>query len=99
MYQTINYSQFNDAFTSSIRPDTFSYKGLHALFDWLESYEEDTGEEQELDVIAICCDFTEYASIEEYNEIYGGDAETVEDIEEKTIVIPVYGGGFIIQNY
>ena len=58
MKQTINFSQFYDAF-QSIRPDNFSYQGLRILYDWFESYQDDTGEEIELDVIAICCDFNE----------------------------------------
>jgi hypothetical protein len=42
--------------------DAFSYEGLGALFEYLTEYEEDTGAELELDVVAICCDFDEYAS-------------------------------------
>lgn len=66
MYQNINWHNFQDAF-QSIRPNNFSYEGLRALFDYLEQLEEDTGEEIELDVIALCC---EYSEIEEYEEAY-----------------------------
>ena len=59
MKQNINEYQFRRAFETS-RPNNFSYEGLKALFDYLEQYEEETGQELELDVIAICCDFTEY---------------------------------------
>jgi len=58
MKQTVNFSTFQTAF-ESIRPDNFTYEGLTALFNWIEQQEQDTGEEQELDVIALCCDFTE----------------------------------------
>ena len=58
MKQTVNFSTFQTAF-ESIRPDNFSYEGLTWLFDWLEQQEQDTGMEQELDVIALCCDFSE----------------------------------------
>jgi hypothetical protein len=58
MKQTIGLSQFTDAFTA-IRPNNFSYQGLEILFNGLEEFEEDTNEEIELDVIAICCDFYE----------------------------------------
>ena len=58
MKQTINVYQFRDAF-KSIRPDNFSDSGLSALFDYLEAYEDDTGEDLELDVIGLCCDFSE----------------------------------------
>ena len=58
MKQTINFYDFRRTF-ESIRPDNFSDSGLSALFDYLEAYEGDTGEELELDVIALCCDFSE----------------------------------------
>jgi hypothetical protein len=58
MKQTVNFSTFQTAF-ESIRPDNFSYEGLTWLFDWIEQQEQDTGMEQELDVIALCCDFSE----------------------------------------
>jgi hypothetical protein len=58
MKQTIGLSQFQDAF-DAIRPNNFSYEGLEQLFNYFESYEQDTNEEIELDVIAICCEYSE----------------------------------------
>ena len=58
MKQTINKYQFRDAFMS-IRPDNFSYEALEILFEYFEQLEDDIGEDIELDVIAICCDWTE----------------------------------------
>ena len=65
MKQTISEHDFCDAFRIMKRLENFSYAGRKALFAYFEEYEEDSGEEVELDVIAICCDFSEYASIEE----------------------------------
>jgi hypothetical protein len=59
MKQTINFYDFERAFADMDRKENFSYEGLKLLFDYLEDYEESTGEEIELDVIAICCDYTE----------------------------------------
>lgn len=104
MKQTINEYQFKDAF-QKCRPDNFSYEGLTALYDYLEQYEEDTGQEVELDVIAICCEFTEYEDLKEFQGIYyddikGDKYKTLEEIEEETIVIPIEGTeGFIIQDF
>ena len=70
MKQTINFTDFQRAFTDYNREDNFSYEALQGLFDWLEEYEESTGVEVELDVIAICCEFTEYESLEELKESY-----------------------------
>lgn len=98
MKQTLSFYDFRDAF-KAIRPNNFTYEGLYALFDWLEEYEEGTGQEIELDVIALCCDFTEYESMEELRENYTS-IETMEELEEHTIVIPVGDTGrFIIQAF
>lgn len=44
------------------RKDQFSRKGWRALFRYLEQYEEETGQEIEMDIVAFCCEFTEYDS-------------------------------------
>jgi len=59
MKTTINRYQFERAFVDAGRKDQFSYEALGLLFDYFESYEEETGQEIELDVIAICCEYTE----------------------------------------
>jgi hypothetical protein len=59
MKTTINLHQFRDAFYRMDRKTNFSYEGLEVLFNGLEEYEEDTGEEMDFDVIALCCDFSE----------------------------------------
>ena len=73
MKQTINVYQFRDAFkSSSDYKNRFSYDGLGVLFDYLEEYEESTGEELELDVIGICCEWEE-ADYQGIAESYGLD--------------------------
>jgi len=71
--QTINFYDFQKAF-QDLRPNNFSYQGLRALFEYLEDSEESTGEEIEFDVIALCCDFIEYESAEEYHKDYSEHA-------------------------
>lgn len=48
-------SDLREAFRQYGRSDQFSYAGYCKLFDLLDSYETDL----EIDVIAICCDFSE----------------------------------------
>lgn len=67
-------SQFRDEFHRAGRKDQFSYEGLGLLFDYLEQYEADTGEEIKLDVIALCCEFSE-DSPENIRDQYGIDTE------------------------
>lgn len=59
MIQTIGLSDFRTAFHNMGRKDQFSYEGLELIFDYIESYEQDSGEKVELDVIALCCEWAE----------------------------------------
>lgn len=82
MKETVNESRFIQAF-QALRPDNFSRKALVALFAYLDQLEQDLGEEQELDVIAICCEWTEYKDAIEAAEAYGWEAPEVEEGEER----------------
>ena len=73
MKQTVHAHDFRNAF-EAIRPDNFSSEGLEILFNCLEQYEQDTGEELELDVIGICCEWEEADHIG-ICESYGLDNE------------------------
>jgi hypothetical protein len=59
MKTTVSKYDFERAFIDADRKENFSYEALGLLFDYFEDYEEQTGEEIELDVISICCDYTE----------------------------------------
>ena len=54
--------------------------GAFALAEYLEQYEEETGEEMEFDHVAIRCDFSEYKSIIAFaDEYFGGDNRQAAD--------------------
>ena len=53
----------------------WSRAGAFALAEYLEEYEESTGEELELDTCAIRCDFSEYESALECALEYGWSPE------------------------
>jgi hypothetical protein len=103
MKQTINKYKFADAFRS-IRPDNFTYAGLHALFDYLEEYEESCGEEIELDVIALSCEYSEHKSaldaVADYSFDVDGESEqsALAYLRDNTQVIE-FDGGIIIQQF
>jgi hypothetical protein len=59
MIQTISVYDFRDAFKRCGRGDQFSYEGLGLIFDYIEDYEDSTGEQVELDPISICCEWRE----------------------------------------
>ena len=92
MYQTINFSSFCDAFRAHDRQDQFSYGAKRALFDHLEDVEQQTGQAIELDVIALCCEYTE-STFDEIRQDYSlgdmPDDDVVEWISEHS---PAYVG-------
>ncbi len=57
--QTADLHAFVTAFDRMGRGKQFSYDALRGLFNHLEQLSEDIGQDVELDVIAICCDYTE----------------------------------------
>ena len=65
MKKTLTTSQIAD----ELRAD-FSYAAAHALAEWLEDYEDQSGEEMEMDAVAIRCDWNEYASLPDWADDY-----------------------------
>ena len=97
--KTLDIYDFRRAFADYNRANQFSYEGLDALFDWLEELAEDTGTPYELDVIALCCEFTEYKNFEEIYDNYSNtEIENIEDLRDHTSVIE-FNGGIIIQDF
>jgi polysaccharide pyruvyl transferase WcaK-like protein len=106
MYQEITQSDFTAEFHRANRGSQFSHAALLALYDYLEEINPDT----ELDVVGICCDFSEYSNAVEAAANYGFelDADATEEQNEdaakdflrrKTSVIEFDGdGGIVIAN-
>ena len=99
MKQTVYLEDFRRAFEST-RPKQFSYEGLNALYENLIQYEDGTDEELDLDVIAICCDYTEFKSLKDFQDNYNDVYQSIEDIEDATDVIQIPDSeAFIIRNF
>jgi hypothetical protein len=81
MKTTVSRYDFERAFVDADRKENFSYEALGLLFDYFESYEEETGEEIELDVIAICCEYTE-DNPDDIITNYSIDVEGLDDDEK-----------------
>ena len=86
MKTTISVYDFRDAFQQANRQDNFSYDGLRVLFEALEEYEESCGDEVELDVIALCCEYSE-ETLEEIASNYGYDLEGDDEDEQRDNLI------------
>lgn len=96
MKEIVSIYRFRDWFArSETYENNFSWEGQEALFEYLEDYEDQTGEEITFDPIALCVEYTEWDSALDcaqdhgYEEIvdlepYGSvDLLEVADLEEK----------------
>lgn len=90
MYIDINFCMFQDAFRRCGRQEQFTYTAQRALFDYLEQLEADTGENIELDVIALCCEYAEATQCE-FEDSYPD-----EDIEDCEHIIARLDNGHIL---
>lgn len=98
IYIEVNFSMFCDQFHRMGRSENFTYEGKKALWRYLEDCafcEEDW----ELDVIALCCDWSEY-TIEELVKEYGQEDETedecLERVKDRTVVLETEGDTYVI---
>jgi len=99
-----NASQFRDEFHHAGRNSQFSYEALGLLFDYFE----DVAPEMELDVVAICCDYTE-DTIKNIADSYlidiagltsRGQLEAVQDfLQDNTQLIGETPFGFLYANF
>jgi hypothetical protein len=89
MKTTIDFNDFREAFRRYDRLGSYSPEGLRALFNHFEQYEEETGQEVELDVIAICCDYDEN-HWEDVAANYSIDLTDCEDEEDKISAVREY---------
>ena len=89
MKQKLYFDDFNLAFHRFGRGNQFSRDALKAIFEYLESIEEATDEELELDVIAICCDFSEM-TLDEIINSYNINVSECEDRQEQHLIISDY---------
>lgn len=107
MKTTVSAIDFIDAFRRMGRTDQFSAAALRALFEHIEEMEADTGEEYELDVIGLCCEWQEFATALEAAVEYGFDECEDEDedareeaaldwLREQTQVVEFDGGVLVM---
>jgi len=100
MKQTVTESIFRDTMRR-LRPNKFTWGNLSHLFEWLEDLEDGIGNDyqMEFDPIGICCEFDEYQNFKEFQEAYGKEYQTYEDIEDVTTLIYGEGESFIVQAF
>ena len=92
----ISINDFQRAFIDYGRATAFSNEGLEGLYEYLEELFNDLGEEYELDIIALCYEYSEYNSVDEYFAEYGHSTETE---ARENIVSHLYSGGVIVRDW
>lgn len=81
---TVTESMFVDHFRACGRGDQFSIPALRALFEYYEEIDREGEDEMELDPVAICCDWSEYATaLEAASEMSSFDPSASEDPDER----------------
>lgn len=107
MYQSINFDRFQRSFADYGCSDDFTYEGIKALFHYFEEMEKGSSKPIVIDVITICCDYSEYDSAIDAMNVYV-DGEGYGDIDEKaalswlqdkTITLVCDNGHVIIKNF
>lgn len=100
MKTTVNRHDFVRAFETCGRKDQFTTSALLALFEYLESFEQDCGFEFELDPVGICCEWAEHDSAilaaKEYGQEFSDEEEALEWLRDHTQVVE-FEGGVVIQ--
>ena len=81
MKQTVKLWDFRDIFNSSMYKDKYSYYGLQAIYEYLEEVYDGN---YNLDVVEVACWFSEYDSLEDYNQdMFGTDVDSyIQNLDE-----------------
>ena len=65
----------------------FGYNGWNAIGDYLENLSDDIGEDVEVDIVAICCEYSMSDSVDDFWNEYGKyssiDPEEWEEMDEE----------------
>jgi hypothetical protein len=76
-----NASDLEAMFKECGRENSFTRVGMETLFKHLEELSEGIGEDIKIDVIALCCDYSEYDDINDYNEQNGTEYASWDDAD------------------
>lgn len=111
MKQTLSHSEATHMI-HGVYDNQFSYGAADALAEYYEDLEDETGEEIEIDPVAIACDWSEYAYKKDLLDVYGyllnDDWEDEDDdqkaeavleyLRDNTYVIE-FLGGYLVQAF
>jgi len=98
IYKDLTTNEFIQEFNDT-RPNDFSRLALRALYHYIEDRNEEQETAYHLDVVQVCCDFSEYVDFADVQSNYKVlDIEDLEELRAKTLVIE-FDNGLLIQNF
>ena len=98
MKRTVTLNDFCAEFRACGR-DNFSQEGLTLLFDYLEQLEQDLGIDIELDVIQLCCEYSEALTGDIARDYGVEEGGVIEFLERNTIICGVRGDTIVFQSF
>ena len=99
IYEEYDLSLFRSRFEDYRRVENFGYDGIEALYNYLDQVATDSDTPIKFDCIALCCEYSRYENLAEFQKDYGDEYESLEDIEGRTIVIRIDDEAFIIASF
>ena len=95
MYTYVTQTDFVDAFKlgkTNILKDKFSYDGLQVLYEHFTLMDDECSPDSEagslFEPTVIAQQWSEYETLEQYNDEYGSEYETLEDLQYDTMALP-----------
>ena len=90
LIQTVSANDLYHLACKMNQGENFGYKGWRAIGDYLESLSDDLGEDVEIDIISICCDYAMAENADDafyqYDHLHGVDLpgeESWQDMSEE----------------
>ena len=90
LIQTVSANDLYHLACKMNRGENFGYNGWRAIGDYLESLSDDLGEDVEIDIISICCEYSMAESADDafyqYDHLHGVDLpeeKSWEDMSEE----------------
>lgn len=82
----VSETMFLETFRSMGRQEQFSYDAMRALYAYLEDMSDDIGQDVELDVVALCCEYTQ-ESFDDVADNYSIDTSYAVDEDDRIELI------------
>ena len=95
-----NKYAFHDEFKACGRDEQFSLEAFDALFEHLTEFAIQQDDRYELDVIAECCAWSEYETVQEAIDNYGDEIQTIDDLRDWALeILELPSGGILMMDF